>query len=122
MGDAAHKVMPFTGQGTNMALDDALAMARCLLTHSKVSEAFTAYHQARYERSAAVRQASVAMGNVHLMQNPLKRALRNGALRLLGAAGLYQRVAIRMAEAQALQGMGGTKKEVEMYEAAPRVA
>jgi len=119
MGDAAHKVMPFTGQGTNMALDDALSMARCLLTHSTVEGAFTSYHDARYARSEAVRLASLKMGQVHLMQSPIKRAVRNAALRILGATGLYQRVAIGNAESAALQDFDATQKEADMYAAAP---
>ncbi len=47
MGDAAHATSPQLGQGTNLALMDALAMARCLQGHNSVADALTAYSKER---------------------------------------------------------------------------
>lgn len=52
MGDAAHLVLPFTSQGVNSALQDAIILGRLLKTCSSSNtfdEVFTTYHQCRKE-------------------------------------------------------------------------
>jgi len=51
-GDAAHLVLPFTSQGVNSALQDAIILGRLLKTvhdHSDLEDAFITYHQCRKE-------------------------------------------------------------------------
>ncbi len=46
IGDAAHRASPQLGQGANMALLDAYALAHCL-KYNAVNEALAKYHQSR---------------------------------------------------------------------------
>ena len=48
IGDAARATSPQLGQGANMALLDALALARALETHSALADALHAYVRMRY--------------------------------------------------------------------------
>jgi 2-polyprenyl-6-methoxyphenol hydroxylase-like FAD-dependent oxidoreductase len=48
IGDAAHATSPQLGQGANMALLDALALARSLETHAKLADALPAYARMRH--------------------------------------------------------------------------
>ena len=57
MGDAAHPTLPFLAQGANMALEDAVILARCLDTFA-VPEALNRYEQARLERTARIVRGS----------------------------------------------------------------
>ncbi|MEX0956744.1 MAG: NAD(P)/FAD-dependent oxidoreductase [Rhizobiaceae bacterium] len=47
IGDAAHSTSPQLGQGANMALLDAAALAHALATHSEIDAALAAYARAR---------------------------------------------------------------------------
>jgi 2-polyprenyl-6-methoxyphenol hydroxylase-like FAD-dependent oxidoreductase len=47
IGDAAHATSPQLGQGTNLALLDAVALAQCLSTAQDMPSALAAYTQAR---------------------------------------------------------------------------
>jgi salicylate hydroxylase len=68
MGDAAHPTLPFLAQGANMALEDAIIIARCLDQFGDVSEALRHYEQARLERTAAIVRGS--SDNTKRFHNP----------------------------------------------------
>jgi len=68
MGDAAHPTLPFLAQGANMALEDAIVIARCLDTFGDVPEALRHYEQARLERTAAIVRGS--SDNTKRFHNP----------------------------------------------------
>jgi salicylate hydroxylase len=57
MGDAAHPTLPFLAQGANMALEDAIVIARCL-DMDPVEPALQRYERARLERTAAIVRGS----------------------------------------------------------------
>jgi len=68
MGDAAHPTLPFLAQGANMALEDAVVIARCLdLSHSP-REALRRYEDARLHRTAAIVRGS--SDNTKRFHNP----------------------------------------------------
>jgi salicylate hydroxylase len=57
IGDAAHPTLPFLAQGANMALEDAIVIARCLDT-GPVAPALLRYERARLQRTAAIVRGS----------------------------------------------------------------
>lgn len=68
MGDAAHPTLPFLAQGANMALEDAIIIARCLDAFDDVPEALRHYEQARLARTAAIVRGS--SDNAKRFHNP----------------------------------------------------
>jgi salicylate hydroxylase len=58
LGDAAHPTLPFLAQGANMAIEDAMILARCLAHHADIPTALRAYEAARLERTAAIVRGS----------------------------------------------------------------
>jgi len=67
LGDAAHPTLPFLAQGANMALEDALIMARCLDAYP-VAEALQCFEAMRLERTAAIVRGSA--DNTRRFHNP----------------------------------------------------
>jgi salicylate hydroxylase len=68
LGDACHATIPSLGQGANMALEDALVLARCLDANDDVPAALARYEEARRTRANEV----VRHSNEHSkrIQNP----------------------------------------------------
>ena len=62
LGDAAHPITPFLGQGAVMALEDAMILARCLTTDDSLAASLARYEAARIERTAFVYRESQNAG------------------------------------------------------------
>jgi salicylate hydroxylase len=62
MGDAAHGMLNFLGQGAAMAIEDAMVLARCLADSKDHVEAFARYETARIARTHEVKIESDARG------------------------------------------------------------
>lgn len=60
LGDAAHPMLPFLGQGAAMAVEDAVVLARTVEAVRDPLAAFHRYEMLRRERTAFVTQASRA--------------------------------------------------------------
>merc|ERR1711948_41502 len=67
LGDACHATAPFLGQGANMAIQDALCLARCLSTPmSSLAEAAKAYEARRRPSCEHIVASSKAMAEVNI--------------------------------------------------------
>lgn len=69
IGDAAHPTLPFLAQGANMALEDALLLARCLTELDDASAALARFVALRLPRTTRIVQG--AADNTHRFHNPL---------------------------------------------------
>jgi salicylate hydroxylase len=54
LGDAAHPMLPFLGQGAAMAIEDAIVLGRCFAVTSDALEALARYEAARQPRANRV--------------------------------------------------------------------
>ncbi|MBB5855391.1 FAD-dependent monooxygenase [Amycolatopsis umgeniensis] len=87
LGDAAHAMPPFLGQGGCQAIEDAVVLAAALSETEDVDAALKSYDEQRRPRSQAVVKASVQAGRIGpQLRNPLGVAVRNGVARLLPGA------------------------------------
>eukprot|EP00245_Coleochaete_scutata_P011733 TRINITY_DN4424_c0_g2_i1.p1 TRINITY_DN4424_c0_g2~~TRINITY_DN4424_c0_g2_i1.p1 ORF type:complete len:398 (-),score=56.93 TRINITY_DN4424_c0_g2_i1:58-1251(-) len=60
IGDAAHALAPAMGQGANLAMEDALELARQLISASTLQEAFSLMLEERQPRVRAIREVNEA--------------------------------------------------------------
>lgn len=60
IGDAAHAMTPFLGQGAVTGIEDAVVLARALAASATITEGLTRYEKARYERATFIQQESNA--------------------------------------------------------------
>jgi salicylate hydroxylase len=58
LGDAAHPMLPFLGQGAAMAVEDAVVLARAVAARPGSPEALPLYEATRRDRTALVLEAS----------------------------------------------------------------
>jgi salicylate hydroxylase len=70
LGDAAHPTLPFLGQGANLAIEDALVLARALATDEAPAAALARYERARTARGAMVMERSLAAVERYFSPNP----------------------------------------------------
>ena len=61
LGDAAHGMLPFMGQGAATAIEDGMVLARCLASFAP-DEALQRYETARIERTTMVQTQSRLLG------------------------------------------------------------
>ena len=80
LGDAAHPMLPFVGQGACSALDDAVALGVALSGSDRVPIGLVAYEKQRVRQGARLVRASRRAARVALVRSPPLRAVRNAAL------------------------------------------
>ena len=59
LGDAAHAMVPFHGQGMNCAFEDCVVLARKLEEHTDLAEAFAAFQAKRRPNALAIQQMAL---------------------------------------------------------------
>ena len=59
LGDAAHAMVPFHGQGMNCAFEDCVALAEHLTTSTTLAEAFAAFEAERKPNAEAIQQMAL---------------------------------------------------------------
>jgi salicylate hydroxylase len=82
LGDAAHPMLPFMGQGAAQSIEDAAVLARCLAADRSCPErAIEDYAGRRRERAAALQAASRDAGRNLQVSDPAEVAARNARMR-----------------------------------------
>ena len=66
LGDAAHPMLPFLGQGAANALEDAMILTRCLTTESTPERSFALYQQTRGPRVRDATEQAARRGDRYL--------------------------------------------------------
>jgi salicylate hydroxylase len=65
LGDAAHPMTPYLGQGACMAIEDGMILGRAFAASQDLEEAFSRYEAARRDRANGVQLASRYQGTQH---------------------------------------------------------
>ncbi|WP_134765170.1 FAD-dependent monooxygenase [Nocardioides sp. 1609] len=80
IGDAAHPMLQYLGQGACQALEDAISLARHLATETTLSNALTAYESDRIPRASRCQRSARPWGELWHSADPLTLALRDRVL------------------------------------------
>ena len=83
LGDAAHPVLPHTGQGAAQALEDAVALGLALAGSHPVDHALRRYEAVRSHRTRAFMKLGPRVARVTTTRNVVIAAMRNLAVRFL---------------------------------------
>lgn len=81
IGDAAHPMAPFLGQGACQAIEDAVVLAHAL----DGPDGLAGYTAARHGRTTDVVRRSHRMGALALLRSPVVRRLRDALLKTAGS-------------------------------------
>jgi 2-polyprenyl-6-methoxyphenol hydroxylase-like FAD-dependent oxidoreductase len=95
LGDAAHPLLPHTGQGAAQAIVDAVTLGKALESDSDVASALQWYERERRGRTATLLAQGRRTARLMRTTNPLACALRELVIRMMpvSAAGkLYVRI------------------------------
>ena len=65
LGDAAHPMTPYLGQGACMAIEDGMILGRAFAASQDLKEVFSRYEAARRDRANGVHLAARYQGTQH---------------------------------------------------------
>ena len=86
LGDAAHPVLPHTGQGAAQAMIDAVELGRLLGGDAPVEASLRRYEDDRRRKTAALLTRGRRVARAMRMTNPVACALRELAIRMMPIA------------------------------------
>lgn len=88
LGDSAHPMVPFLGQGACMAIEDAYTFAKLIKKNSHdFLSAQKAYDDVRNMRTKKIQKLSMMQGKIYHMKNPLLVGARNAVMRYTNVPG-----------------------------------
>lgn len=94
LGDAAHATTPNLGQGANMAIEDAIVLARCLIESSSLSKAFQSFWNQRSKHTKRIVNDSWRFGKLARWKSSFAVGLRNFFVR--NTKGLAEKRLVQM--------------------------
>jgi 2-polyprenyl-6-methoxyphenol hydroxylase-like FAD-dependent oxidoreductase len=83
LGDAAHPMLPHTGQGAAQALEDAVALGRALRHPVDQVAALRRYEEVRSRRTRRVVNMGPRIARITTTKNPVVGFLRNTVIRIV---------------------------------------
>ena len=82
VGDAAHPIVPFIGQGACLALEDSYVLGNLICKNqNNLIIAQTKYHQLRINRVRSIYRKSLNQGRLNHLKNPFLVFLRNALMK-----------------------------------------
>ena len=82
LGDAAHPMVPFLGQGACMAIEDTYSFAMaCKAKIANLRDAQEAYDFVRNKRTKKIQRLSMMQGKIYHLKNPLLVSARNAVMK-----------------------------------------
>jgi len=100
IGDAAHPILPYMGQGANLAIEDAAVLAS-LLSRDDLSfeQVFKMFYEIREPKTTQVLSTSMRMGKFQLASSTLGCFFRDTMSKLMNKFGVYERIIAKQREA-----------------------
>jgi 2-polyprenyl-6-methoxyphenol hydroxylase-like FAD-dependent oxidoreductase len=83
LGDAAHPLLPHTGQGAAQAIVDAVTLGDALTGEVDVERALRAYERKRLARTATLLRQGRRTARIMGTMNPLACYVRDGVVRMI---------------------------------------
>lgn len=88
LGDAAHPMLPWFGQGASSSIEDGVVMSRCFKEGGSTAEAFQKYNTARLERVSFLQRESNLGGERLQALDP--QSLKNQPAKHEDALGIFR--------------------------------
>jgi 2-polyprenyl-6-methoxyphenol hydroxylase-like FAD-dependent oxidoreductase len=85
LGDAAHPMLPFTGQGAAQALEDAIGLARALRGAADPAAALRRYEQVRSARTTPIVRSGPRIGRMTTTKSRIAGLVRDTGIRFMPA-------------------------------------
>jgi 2-polyprenyl-6-methoxyphenol hydroxylase-like FAD-dependent oxidoreductase len=92
VGDAAHPMLPFLGQGAGQALEDAVALADALAADWDITTALRSYEAERAPHTAKVVKGSRKMAAMARQQKPWKQKLQRSLISMAPQTLVYRQL------------------------------
>jgi 2-polyprenyl-6-methoxyphenol hydroxylase-like FAD-dependent oxidoreductase len=90
LGDAAHPMLPHTGQGAAQALEDAVGLGRMLTPGGDPVAALRLYEAVRSRRTRRIMKMGPQVARITTTKNSVVAFLRNTAIRFVPGTALVK--------------------------------